>query len=163
MGVLLEIDREVEVGDQKSSRFGIDFNGKAFKVLINSIYADKIQSIVRKIWSNCLDGHTMAGKEHVPFEVKLPTIQDPVFQARDFGIGLSPEDIENVYKTLFRSTKEESDFTVGRYGLGSKTPFAYTDTFQVTSIFDGVKTYYSAVIASDGIPDMHTMGQEETA
>ena len=162
MYAMIEVDREVEVGDQKSSRFGIDLNGKAFKVLINSIYADKIQSIVREIWSNALDGHIMAGKENIPFEVQLPSYNDPVFSVKDFGIGLSPEDIENIYKTLFRSTKEQSDFVVGRYGLGSKTPFAYTDSFQVTSVFDGVKTFYTAMIASDGIPDMHTMGQEKT-
>ena len=149
-------------GNMVSSSYDVALNGKAFKVLMSAIYSDKIKSVVREIWSNALDSHVMAGKEHVPFEVNWPSMSDPNFHVRDFGIGLSPEDIERVYKTLFKSTKEQQKFQVGRYGLGSKTPFGYTDSFSVTSIHNGVKTFYSSVIKADGIPDMYIMHSEET-
>lgn len=149
-------------GNMASSSYDVALNGKAFKVLMNAIYSDKIKSVVREIWSNALDSHIMAGKSDVPFEVNWPSLSDPTFHVRDFGIGLSPESMSEVYKTLFKSTKEDQKFQVGRYGLGSKTPFAYTDSFSIVSIYNKVKTYYSSVIKPDGIPDLYVMHQEVT-
>lgn len=154
--------REVETSGVESGVFTIQANGKAFKGLIDGLYADKPQSITREIWSNALDAHVMAGKADQPFDVSFPSIFDPTFRVRDYGIGLSHSDVMNLYTTLFQSTKEDTDSQVGKFGLGSKSPFSYTDTFMVTSWFNNEKRYYTATIGEDYIPTINLMGIEPT-
>lgn len=156
----LEIDRDVHVNSDSSKAFTIKANSKAFKVLIDSLYRDKIQSITREIWTNALDGHIAGGCPERAFDVSFPSSFDPSFRCRDYGIGLTHDQIMSMYTTLFESTKEDSNDLVGRLGIGSKTPFAYTDTFSVVSIKDGHKNYYSAILGNDGIPMIHHMHSE---
>jgi len=47
-----------------------------------------------------------------------------------------------IYNTYFRSTKTSSDEFIGQLGLGSKSPFSYAGTFNVTTVKDGVKYSY---------------------
>ena len=152
----------VDTNASKSKAFTILANGKAFKVLIDGLYANKIQSITREIWSNALDSHVEAGCADKPFMVSFPSTFYPTFSVRDYGVGLSHDDVMEMYTTVFKSTKEDTNEQVGKLGLGSKSPFAYTDTFTVTSITNGVKRFYAAVIAEDGIPTINFMGEENT-
>lgn len=152
----------VDTNTTASNNFTILANGKAFKVLIDGLYANKIQSITREIWSNALDSHVEAGCVDTPFLVSFPTEFYPTFSVRDYGVGLSHDDVMEMYTTVFKSTKEDTNEQVGKLGLGSKSPFAYTDTFTVTSITGGVKRFYAAVIGEDGIPTINFMGEEAT-
>lgn len=154
------IPREVETNTKNSKNFTIKANGKAFKSLISTMYANKIQSVTREIWSNALDSHIAAGKEDVPFEVSFPNIFEPTFRVRDFGVGLSHDEVLNLYTTMFESTKEDNNFETGKFGIGSKSPFAYTDTFSLVSIKNGHKNYYTAIIDEEGIPAIHHMHHE---
>ena len=160
--ITTEIERTVNVNSPDQREFTIKANSKAFKVLIDGIYSNKIESIIREIWSNALDSHVMAGKTKVPFVVHLPTIFDQTFSVQDFGIGLSKEDVFNIYTTLFESTKEGTDEQVGKFGIGSKTPFAYTDTFSITSVYNHIKTYYTASLNSKSVPQISVMGETVT-
>lgn len=67
-----------------------------------------------------------------------------------------------LYSTYFRSTKDDSDDFVGAFGLGSKTPFAVTDNFQVTNIFNGTMSVYNIYIDEDGRPQIKIFGRAET-
>lgn len=154
------IPREVETNTKNSKNFTIKANGKAFKTLISTMYANKIQSVTREIWSNALDSHIAAGKEDVPFEVSFPSVFEPTFRVRDFGVGLSHDEVLNLYTTMFESTKEDNDFQTGKFGIGSKSPFAYTDTFSVISVKNGHKNYYTAILDEEGIPAIHHMHHE---
>ena len=152
--------RQITTATTESRDFTIKANGKAFRILIDGLYENKTQSIVREIWSNALDSHAAAGIPERPFEVVFPSMFNPVFSVRDFGTSLSHEDMMHLYSTVFESTKEDTNVAVGKFGLGSKSPFAYTDTFAVTAIMDGEKRYYSALISEDGVPQIHFMGSE---
>ena len=154
------IPREVETNTKNSKNFTIKANGKAFKTLISTMYANKIQSVTREIWSNALDSHIAAGKEDVPFEVSFPSIFEPTFRVRDFGVGLSHDEVLDLYTTMFESTKEDNDLETGKFGIGSKSPFAYTDTFSVVSVKNGHKNYYTAILDEVGIPAIHHMHHE---
>lgn len=149
-------------GVTESSSFSIAMNAKAFRVLSDSLYQNKIGSIVREISTNAYDSHLMAGKQDVPFEIHLPNAFEPWFSVQDFGTGLSPEAIKTVFTVYFNSTKDQSNDCVGMLGLGSKTPFAYTDQFTVTSVTDGTKCIYSAYISSSGVPDIALMDESST-
>ena len=149
-------------GGGLETSFSIAMNAKAFRVLSDSLYQNKIGSIVREISCNALDGHIMAGKADVPFSIHLPDEMEPWFAVQDFGTGLTPDAIINVFTKYFESTKDDSNATVGAFGLGAKSPFSYTDQFTVTSVTDGVKRMYSAYITESGVPSIVEMDSSPT-
>jgi hypothetical protein len=153
---------EVNTLSNQSGVFTIKNSSKMFHLLISGLYSNKIQSITREIWSNALDGHVQAGCADRPFEVSFPSVFDPTFRVRDFGVSLTHDQVMNLYTTVGESTKEDSNDYVGKWGLGSKSPFAYTDNFTVTVVLQGEKRLYSAVIGGDGVPTIHLMGTEQT-
>lgn len=158
----LNINSEAAVGSglKKVSDFKMDMNSKAARILSDTLYKDKHGSIVRELCSNAYDAHKESGKEDVPFKVSLPDRFTPMLTIRDYGLGISPEDIDTVYSTYFASTKDQSNDSVGAYGLGSKTPFSLTDSFMVTSIHKGVKRVYNAFM-NEGKPSISQFGDDE--
>lgn len=134
------------------SHFTIKPNGKAFRVLIDGLYSNKIQAVTREIWSNAADAHIAAGCPERPFKVWIPTELDPTFRVRDFGTGLSHDGVMHLYTTIFESSKESTNEQTGMLGLGSKSPFAYTDTFSVIAYDGTTKRVYVANIEADGVP-----------
>ena len=150
----------------QTTGFKIATSAKAFRILSSNLYKYKKRAIIRELCCNAVDGHVALDLSGVTprstFDVTLPTIFDQQFSVRDYGIGLSRESVMNLYTTYFASTKSESDEFVGALGLGSKSPFAYTDTFSVTSWFDGIKTTYSAFI-KDGEPNIMVVNEEESS
>lgn len=146
-------------GVVEANAFSIKANGKAFKVLIDGLYSDKIRAVIRELWSNAYDSHIAAGKGDRPFDCQLPTWADPVFRVRDYGTSLSHTGVMNLYTTVFESSKEDTNEQVGKLGLGSKSPFAYTDTFTVTAWMDGEKRIYSAFIGADYVPQIALMSR----
>lgn len=145
-------------------KFSIAVNSKAFKLFSSTLYSDKIGSIVREISCNAYDAHVAAGKEDEPFQVHIPDKFEPWFAVKDFGIGLSKDQVFKIFSTYLASTKDDSNSMVGAFGLGSKSPFSYTDNFMLISNYDGVKTVYSCFIGEDGQPyvvDINSMPTDE--
>lgn len=136
----------------ETNKFSIQITDKSFRILLDGLYTDKHQSIIRELWTNALDSHKAAGREDVPFDCKLPNSLDPTFYVRDYGTGLSHEDIMHLYSTVFASTKTETNEQIGCLGLGSKSPFSYTDSFTVISYDGNEKRTYIAALDEDGIP-----------
>ena len=145
-----------------TGEFKIRNSAKAFKILSDGLYSNKIRAIIRELSCNALDSHVGAGKATVPFEVHLPTVLEPWFSVRDFGMGLDNNQVINIYTTYFESTKTDSNAFIGALGLGSKSPFSYTENFTVTAIKDGVQRIYSAFINEQGVPSIAEMGEELT-
>lgn len=142
--------------------FRIRNSAKAFNILSSGLYANKIRAIVRELSCNAVDSHTAAGRADTPFDVHLPNQLEPWFSIRDYGTGLSHEQVKNIYTTYFESTKTDSNAFIGALGLGSKSPFSYTDNFTVTAIKDGVKGIYTAFINEHGVPSIALMMTEAT-
>ncbi len=124
----------------------------AYQILSSRIYSKKEESILRELCCNALDGHVAGGCADRPFEVKLPNQLDREFYVKDFGIGLSHEEVISLYTTYFASNKLERDDQVGAFGLGSKSPLAYTDSFSVIAAKDGVENSYMVFFREDGMP-----------
>lgn len=142
--------------------FRIRNSAKAFSILSSGLYANKIRAIIRELSCNAVDSHVAAGKADVPFEVHVPNPLEPHFSIRDFGTGLSHEQVTQIYTTYFESTKTNSNDFIGALGLGSKSPFSYTDNFTVTAVKDGKRGVYSAFINGEGVPSIALMMSEET-
>lgn len=150
--------REIEgSGVIESREFTITASAKAFRILSDGLYTDKISTILRELACNAVDAHIEAGTADRQFDLKLPNHIDPIFRIRDYGTGISHEDVMNLYSTYFMSTKTNTNTQIGALGLGSKSPFSYTDSFTVISYFNGKKSIYTANIGSKGIPEIHLM------
>lgn len=142
--------------------FRIKNSSKAFAILSSGLYANKIRAIIRELSCNAVDAHIAAGKPTEPIECHLPNALEPWFAIRDTGIGLSNDDVVNIYTTYFESTKTSSNDYIGALGLGSKSPFSYTENFSVTSVKDGKKGIYSAFINNQGLPSIVLLQSEDT-
>ena len=142
--------------------FKIRHSAKAFSILSSGLYANKIRAIVRELSCNAVDSHRAAGCENTPFDVHLPNQLEPWFAIRDYGVGLDHEQVINLYTTYFESTKTSSNDFIGALGLGSKSPFSYTDNFTVTATKQGRRGIYTAFINEQGVPSIALMLAEET-
>lgn len=149
-------------GGSSVSQFTIAMNAKAFRVLSDTLYKDKIGSIVRELSCNAVDSQIQAGKSGEQFDIHLPDAFEPWFSVRDYGIGLSDEQIKSVFTVYFESSKDDSNDTIGAFGLGAKTPFSYTDQFTVKSVIDGTATVYGIYINDAGIPSVSMMDKYPT-
>lgn len=161
---LTETTSNVFISDNlKVKNFSIKINKQSFKLLYGDLYSDKIKAIIRELSTNAADSHTAAGKTDVPFEVHLPNDLEPNFYVKDYGTGMSPDMLEGIYSTFCDSNKTHSDEFTGCLGLGSKSPFAYTDNFIVESRWNGKAYTYGCFMNSDGEPSMAQMGESETS
>lgn len=146
---------------ETENSFKIKATGKAFRILSDNLYGDKVGSVIREIGCNAVDAHAM-NKNNVPFEVHVPTDKEPWFSIRDFGPGMSNEDVMTIYTTYFESTKTQSDDFIGAYGLGGKSPFSITNSFAVTSIHAGMKRSYTMFIDEYDLPRVSMIVEELT-
>lgn len=145
-----------------ANNFSIKTSAKAFKILSDNLYADKYAAVIREYSTNAYDAHVSVGKADLPFEVHLPTYEETYFSVRDFGPGMSEDQIMTLFTTYFDSDKTESNDMVGALGLGSKSAFAYTDAFTVESYNDGMYKMYSLYISQDGTPQITKMLEKES-
>lgn len=160
----LNVSREARKakGFAKKKAFSLKGDAHAFKILSDSLYSNKIRAIIRELSTNAADSHVDAGTEDKRFDVYLPTSGSPEFVIRDYGIGLSQEDVENVYTTYFESTKNTSNDYNGCLGLGSKSPFSYTDSFELISYHNGKKMIFLAQLDQQGTPEIHFLKSFDT-
>jgi hypothetical protein len=132
--------------------FQILANDQAFRILSSGLYSDKISAVLREVGCNAADAHIAAKVAERAIEVKLPNTLDSEFYIQDWGTGLSHEDIIGLYTTYFSSNKGGNNEQTGAFGLGSKSPFSYTDSFAITTAYRGQQTSYSAYIGPSGSP-----------
>ena len=142
--MLLQQEREQisSAGLGEGNQFTIAAGAKAFEVLSSNLYQNKTLAVIREITCNAVDAHRVVGKAVSEIEIHMPTYVEPHFSVRDYGPGLSHEDVLSLYTTYFRSTKDQSNDMIGGFGLGSKSPFAVADQFTVTSWFGGEERRY---------------------
>ena len=149
-------------GNFEESKFSIEASSKAFFILSDGLYSNKVLAVIRELSTNAYDSHVDAGKRDVDFDVHLPTVLNPVFFIRDYGTSMDHDNCMQLYTTYFRSTRNNSNDAVGCLGLGSKAPFAYSDSFTVEAYLDGKKRIYNAYKNEDGSPVFSLMHETET-
>ena len=147
-----------------SHSFGIKQEGIShiFNVLRNQLYSDKVLAVIREYSTNAVDAHTEVGKDDLPIEVSLPTVLKAEFKVRDYGRGLTDEQIAQIYAMYGESTKRGTNDQIGQLGLGSKSAFAYGDNFIINSFVDGTKTSYNAFIDPSQVGRISKLSSEKT-
>ena len=141
--------------DQTKMRLSEDASSMVFQLFTKNVYSNPIGTVVREITSNCFDSHVEAG-------VNLPVIirkhKDEQVDTQyisfiDYGVGMSPDRVENIYGVYFESTKRVDNEQIGGFGIGGKTPLAYKrstgqgegeydNSFYVITTYDGIKYFY---------------------
>lgn len=135
-------------GKMRTAGFNMKASAKGFRIISTTLYKDPILAIVRELTCNGWDAHQMNKNLSKAIEVHLPNQFEPWFSVKDFGCGMSDDEIFGVYTTVFDSTKDDSNDVIGAMGLGSKTPFSYNNgqSFTVKSTKNGLKAVYSAYL-----------------
>lgn len=145
----------------ETNEFSIKNSSRAFYILSTSLYSDPVLAILRELGCNARDSHVEAGQTK-PWRLHLPTMVNPMLEIEDYGVGLSHDQVMNMFTTFFESTKTGSNEFVGALGLGSKSPFSYTDNFTVTAVKNGERNVYSAYKTDAGVPAIARLHTEKT-
>lgn len=141
--------------------FGIGDASVIIEILRNRLYSNPIQTLVQEYISNGRDASREA-KNKIPLKITLPTKLDSVFKVRDFGIGISPKLMKEVFVLYGKSTKRGSDTQTGGFGIGAKSAWAYTDSFTIVSYVDGVARSYLAHIGKNSNGSLEQLSEEPT-
>lgn len=141
----------------RTGQYTIQASSKMFKMLSDGVYKDKLLAPIRELLANAMDELRMQGKKGRPPEVTLPTMLSPELRVKDFGRGMDEDTVMELYTTYGYSTKDTLNTTasgeiIGGFGIGSKSPFAYTDTFTIESRHGGTISTYAAHLDNIGMP-----------
>jgi hypothetical protein len=132
-----------------------------FGFLRNQAYKDPIRAVIREYAANAADIHAQQ-KISQPFQITLPSELDATFRVRDFGKALTDSEIASIYCSYGESTKRDDNTQTGMLGLGSKSGFAYGDSFIVNSYRQGKLTTWNAYIDPSKEGKMAQMNVEAT-
>jgi hypothetical protein len=149
-------------GTLATARATISMNAHMFQMLAK-MYSDPIRAIVRELAANALDAHVANGCPNTPFEVKLPTQMDPEFYIKDFGTGMSHNTVMELFMTYGASTKRSSNSEIGGFGIGSKSPYAYTDQYSMVVAYNGKQRTYGAYVDNNGIPTISMLEEKDAS
>jgi hypothetical protein len=127
------------IGGGQSISMSITDDAMFMHMLSSTLYSDKILAVVRESLCNAWDAHIEAKLVDRPVEI---TLTNDKLTIRDHGLGIAHSQIGPIYGTYGASTKKHDGKQTGGFGLGCKSPFAYTDHFEVVSCHQGVKTVY---------------------
>jgi hypothetical protein len=117
---------------------------------LTGMYSDEYSAVVRETVSNAYDSHILAGQT-APIEITLPTALNPNFIVKDFGVGMSRQELSDTYRKYGSTTKNRRNDQIGGFGFGAKAPLAIVAQFVVTSIKDGKKNVVLVAKGTDGI------------
>lgn len=144
-----------------SQEFKIGDTGKIIEILRNKLYRHKVRTLVQEYMSNARDAMREVGSSE-RIHVVLPTTFDPVFKVRDFGPGISPDRIANVFIQYGSSTKDKDNNQTGGFGIGAKSAWSYTESFTIVTFIDGVQRSYVAHIGANNNGRLDYLGEVPT-
>ncbi len=161
---LNEIRPQIETsGELEEQFFSIQDQGMIFDILRNKMYSNPILAICREISCNARDAHREVGKAEVPIQIHLPNALEPFYKIKDFGPGISPDRMSNIFIKYTASTKRSDNLQTGGFGLGAKTPFSYSDTFTILTNYNGVQYNYACFIDETKVGKLALLSETPTS
>ena len=154
--------------DFESKPFGIRScdMGIILETLRSKMYSNPIGAICREISSNSRDANREVGKGKLPIRIQIDKdLLNPgetTISFIDNGPGISEERMAEIFVNYGGSTKRDTNRLTGAFGFGSKTPFAYSDSFSVITRVGGVKYTYIAAIEENNTGKIYMVNKSET-
>ena len=144
-----------------SIEMSIDASSSEFLMgVLTDLYQYKINAVIREYSTNAQDATKAAGNETV-VEVTLPTVTDLFFTVRDYGTGMSHQEIIDVYSKYGASQSRNSNDVTGMLGLGSKSALTYTSSFTVDTVKDGVRLV-ATVSKTNTVPTIEILAKVDS-
>lgn len=106
--------------------------------LLRNNYSDPMLATMREYLCNAIDASPNGEK----VSVTLPTRLDQNFYIRDYGSGLSEEEMFGLFTSYGESTKRGSNEKIGAFGIGKVSALSYVDSFMIISFYNGEKITY---------------------
>lgn len=139
---------QVIIGQQTKTRgFSVSDDPMLMSILSTGLYQNPLKSMIQEAVFNAWDAHKAAEKTNIPIEIVIT--DDNQLIISDSGFGIDPDDMYEIYCVYGASTKRDDHDQTGGFGLGCKAPFAYTDSFRVTSAHEGKRSLYVISRAND--------------
>ena len=152
----------VESHDFKSEIATIDASEMRYiSSLLRNNYSDTILATVRETWANAVDANAAANSS-TPIKISFPTALASTYSVRDFGTGLSEQELFGLYTKYGRSSKRGDNSAIGGFGIGRFSPLSYTDSFTVVSCKDGEKIIISVYVDEGGDTRFTKLAEEST-
>jgi len=158
--MIQEATKHTLQSNMPTQAMSVELNSTVADILMNSSYTNKVAAVIREVSTNAIDA-CLAADLPIRFKSHVPTQLEPWFSVRDFGTGLSKEDMTGLYSTFGASTKRESNVYNGTFGIGRMSMLAYAPSFTVTSYYNGTKYNY-LISTADGLPSIVLLGSEPT-
>ena len=174
---LAEFSQQKIEGTTTSKKMRLSENAQSmvFQMFTKSVYSNPIGTVVREITSNCFDSHVEAGVKDMPVVIRKSfddETETHYISFIDYGVGMSPDRIENVYSVYFESTKRVDNEQIGGFGIGAKSVLAYKrstgmgegeydNSFYVITVFNGVKYVYMVYEGNES-PEVSLLHSEAT-
>lgn len=152
---------ETNLVDNERQEFSIGDPKVVISVMRKYMYKNKIRTLAQEYISNARDAMREVGKGNA-FEVTAPTYMNPTFKVRDFGPGVSPDRMTNVFIKYGASTKRGTNTQTGGFGIGGKIAWSYTDSFTIVTWIDGIKRSYVAHIGANEEGRLDLISTENT-
>lgn len=154
---------DILIGQKSTTRsFGVSDDPMLMSMLSTGFYQNPLRTMIQEVMFNAWDAHRMGNCQDKPIDIYINDTTGLII--RDYGPGIEPgendDNMHDIYCMYGGSTKRGQKNQTGGFGLGSKSPFAYTESFTVTSHFGGMKNMYliSRVSdANDGKPGMTSL------
>jgi hypothetical protein len=159
---LVQAAKTLETNAEFTSQdFTIGDVSVVIEILRNKLYRHKVRTLVQEYISNARDA-TREIKGKTPIEITVPTMFQPTFKVRDFGPGISPDRMYNVFIKYAASTKRGSNLQTGGFGIGAKSAWSYTESFTIVTFIDGVQRTYIAHIGANNNGRLDYLGEAKT-
>lgn len=151
----------------QTEAFGVGDIGVIMEILRSKLYSKPIKVICQEIPSNARDAHREVGCADRPIEIQLPNRWDMTYHVRDFGPGITPDRMSDVFIQYGNSTKRADNVQNGGFGIGAKCPWSYVDIFTIISITpddDGkmIRRQYIAEVSSSNEGTLRLLTEAET-
>lgn len=99
-----------------TSSMNMVLNATSFNHIIGNLYKSPLKAVIRELTTNAIESHIVANTTK-KVAIKLPNRLDQNLIIRDFGTGLTDEEVQKYLNTLFSSSKDKDDNFMGGFGL----------------------------------------------
>ena len=133
--IIEQVERKIErSADFQEQFFGIGDLSVIMMILRSKLYGNPVRAFIQEVMCNARDANRENKCEETPVSVNLPSDLSPKLEINDNGIGITPDRMANVFLKYGNTTKGGDNVQTGGFGIGAKSPFAYTDSFTVETV-----------------------------